>query len=196
MIINHKKRIYCLHCHYPEVTCVCDAISIIDLPIKVIVLQHKKESLHAKNTIKLACLVSPTIKVISTATPKLIDQAIVDADSDHTLVVYPSPKSKPIENIQSKQNGKNNIKTIILLDGSWKQAYSIWQSFSSLHSFEHVHFTSPPQRQYDIRKSKQIFHLSSIEALSYAVSTLCDIDTRAYSSALLKMQSFWPQNIH
>jgi DTW domain-containing protein YfiP len=186
------KRIYCLQCKYPKVTCVCDAVTTIILPIKVIVLQHKKEKLHSKNTIRLACLVSPSIQVINTTVVTETNQLLADLDINHAVVLYPSSQSKAIEGIGEK---RNQIHTIILIDGSWKQAYSIWQSFPKLRSFAQIHFEFPPQKQYEIRKSKKTYQLSSIEALSYSIATLTKIDTSAYGLVFAKMQERW-RKIH
>jgi DTW domain-containing protein YfiP len=132
--------------------------------------------------------VSPAIRVISTEFTDEISYTIANLDTKYTLILYPSPESTAIENVR---DAHSEIKTIILLDGSWKQAYSIWQSFPTLRTFTAVHFDSPPLKQYGIRKSKKTYQLSSIEALSYSVSTLTNIDTSAYAIALAKMKHHW-----
>lgn len=184
-----SKRLYCAHCDYPSSTCVCSAIGSIQLPISVIILQHKKEVFHAKNTIRLACLVSPSIRVISTALCEQVNNTLTSLDANNTAVIYPSNESKAIEN---NQHLYKNIKTLIFLDGSWKQAYSIWREFPLLQRFMQMHFKSAPPKQYSIRKSKKEHQLSSIEALSYSISIVTKIDTSEYLSALAKMQKYWP----
>ncbi|MDU0353336.1 DTW domain-containing protein [Paraglaciecola aquimarina] len=49
MPIKHvTKRKQCHNCYYPEVTCVCQWLSPIISPLRIIILQHPKEATHAK----------------------------------------------------------------------------------------------------------------------------------------------------
>lgn len=181
-------RIYCTKCQYPQVTCVCGAVTHLDLTINVVVLQHEKEAGHAKNTIKLACLVSPSIQLVSTSSRSQVNEVLEELSADCTLVLFPSSHSKSVESIAAKEN---DIKTIIIIDGTWKQAYSIWQKYPKLHNFTQGHFDSLPRKAYRIRKSKKDYQLSSIEALGYCISLISKVDTSSYDRALNQMQIYW-----
>ena len=59
-------RKVCPKCHYPEVTCLCNALENIPLyqtKVKLHVLQHPSEVTNKKNTIKLVSLLIPQIQV-------------------------------------------------------------------------------------------------------------------------------------
>ena len=190
MLVVYKSmpRLYCDQCRYPRNTCLCQFVEPIELPVRVIVIQHGKEASHAKNTIRLAKLVSPQIEVVNTDEEDVVNNLLAMLIQDNSLLVYPSESSSPIEEI----NLHNQLfDTIIILDGSWRQAYSIWQSFPKMRKLQQVHFKNPPTQKYRIRKSKKQSQLSSIEALAYSVDVLTKIDTSAYLQIFEHMQERW-----
>ncbi|NMH60649.1 DTW domain-containing protein [Alteromonas sp. MYP5] len=177
-------RTYCTHCHFPQSTCLCDDISIIDSPLSVIVLQHKKESSHAKNTVRLVKLAIPTTQVY-------VGKAAEDFVSvkDNVLagqcgVVYPSAQSTPLENFSQGGVGRP-LSQLIFIDGSWRQAYAIWQANRWLHSLPQFHLNNAPESHYIIRHVNLDHSLSTLEAVSHAVACVAGIDT----SPLLQLQS-------
>ena len=183
-----SKRPYCQTCHYPMVTCVCSAITHVQLPIEVTVIQHKQETNHPKNTIRLASLVSPSIEVFRSDLIDDITQHLDSLDKQSTLVVYPSPASEPLE---SYSDQKHTITTVVLLDGTWGQAFALWNKFELLKSFRNVHFEQAPEQQYRMRKSKKQYQLSSIEALAYTLNTIVAIDSQPYLNALQCLNKHW-----
>lgn len=186
------KRTYCNNCHYPTSTCVCDAIENIDLPIEILVIQHKNEAKHAKSTIKLAVLVTPSIEVISTSNEEHLIKRINQLDPATTVVLYPTQNSYALETINTNLN---KISTMILLDGTWKQVYGMRRKYQVLNQFNCIHFNNPPQQQYDIRSSDKSYQLSSIEALAHAVKLTCGVNPSSYYKALERLKDNWLSHI-
>jgi DTW domain-containing protein YfiP len=193
-MITHK-RCYCSACEFPLKTYVCSAVSRVDVPIDIIVIQHHKEAKHAKNTVRLAKLITPSIQVLNDVCVASIYERLNALDINTTLVLYPTLASVSLESVKTKNF---NVKTLILLDGTWKQVHAIWQKFTHLRRFQAVEFKVAHQSQYLIRKAKKINHLSSLEAPAYALSSICDTDTTPYYRGLEAVKNNWlaHSNLH
>lgn len=182
------KRNTCSQCNYPTKTCVCNHIRSIDLPIRVIVIQHAQESKHAKNTLHLAKLVAPEIEIYQSNNAMQVDA--IDLKNRKVAVIYPSPQSEALESVTPSHTNKM-LDTIILLDASWRQAYGMWQVNTWLHGFQQYHFASAPMASYNIRKAKKAFQLSSIEAIAYSLNTICNTPSEPFIEALAALKSNW-----
>ena len=192
------KRQYCQRCAYPTITCVCKAIDKVILPIRVVILQHEKESKHAKNTARLAKLASPEIEIVKLTNSIAHADLISSIDRTTAIVLYPNNSSitlesykKKIISLQLNAEHLHEKVTLILIDASWRQAYGIWQQNTWLKDLTHCHFGKVPEQRYLIRKSKKTHQLSTIEALAQSVEILCGISGQAYISLFIYMQKYW-----
>jgi DTW domain-containing protein YfiP len=195
------SRQYCKRCAYPITTCVCGAIETLALPNRVIILQHKNESKHAKNTARLAKLVSPSIEIVDvsgSASLSILSKSLLTSE---VLVLYPNNTSIAIESYiqeHAKNAEKNDLLrkpiTLILIDANWRQAYGIWQQQKWLKAFTHCHFDNLPSKQYVIRKSKKAHQLSTIEALAHSLEIISGVSGQAYLNVFSFMQRHWTRH--
>jgi len=183
------KRVLCTTCNYPLATCVCEHISQVDLPAEIIILQHPKEAVHAKNTARLLSLVSPEIKVINTGQDHLLNELNHRIDKEAALVFYPSNESKGFEG--EFVSDPIQPKHLIFIDASWRQAYGIWKSHSWLSECKNVHFTHPPASQYLIRSAKLQHQLSTLESVAYSLNCLYQTPVEPFYQALAGFQKHW-----
>ena len=113
----------CPDCNYLKINCLCHAISKVATKTDVVVLQHPKESTHAKNTVKLLGNSIDKIRIFVGKNEDDFKAAAtqLSADIKTTVVIYPNNKSTELKALT------NNIaiERIILIDGSWKQAFGI-----------------------------------------------------------------------
>jgi DTW domain-containing protein YfiP len=58
------SRQICKHCGFIISDCICDSISAVENQTQIIVLQHKSEANHSKNTIRIAELIYNNITVV------------------------------------------------------------------------------------------------------------------------------------
>lgn len=192
------SRQYCKQCAYPASTCVCEAIESIILPFRVIILQHEKESKHAKNTARLAKLVSPGIEIVRLCNQFNINELADSIDRPNAIVLYPNDTSVTLEDYkmgikESEASNPYSLQrvTLILIDASWRQAYGIWQQHTWLKDLVHCHLGEVPSKQYMIRKSKKPYQLSTIEALAHSVEILSGISGQPYLHIFTYMQRYW-----
>lgn len=182
-------RAYCKHCHYPVSTCVCSAINTVSVDLGITVIQHPKEASHAKNTVKLLQLCMPHIEVVSSTDQDGIRDLQLRCDSQSSAVIYPNQNSCALESIP--KHGKSQLQHIILLDGSWRQAFGIMQQHQWLQALPSYHFDDPHPSEYRIRHTSVTHALSTLEAAAFCISKLRGINVSTLYRAQEKLQSFW-----
>ena len=183
-------RTYCNICKYPVKTCVCSHISTVHFPITLTILQHKREVTHAKNTARLVSLCAPDkTNIIVTSDNDALAQLQTTLCVKQCAVIYPNDASRAIETLPV--NERHTINHIVVIDGSWKQAYSILEQHSWLKTCAFYHFDAAPLTRYRIRHTSMDNGVSTLEAVAYAMNTLFDVDVSALYEAQEAMQSFW-----
>lgn len=184
------SRKYCHDCQYPIVTCVCHAIESVDLKTNIYILQHPKEKNHAKSTVRLLRLLSSKIKVINTHEQNLIEKSLNKLDKSTTAVIYPNQRSIALD-ANSNQKQTKCIKNLIVIDGSWSQAYSIYHNNKYLHKFVSYHFDKPPTQKFTIRKAKRAEQLSTLEAVAYSLLHIEGQNEQPFLFLFKEMQKHW-----
>ncbi|WBA08005.1 tRNA-uridine aminocarboxypropyltransferase [Salinivibrio kushneri] len=163
---------YCSLCHKAHAICICDAITKIDNPNPVILLQHPDEVSHPKNS---ACLLSLSLQHSITLVGEDFSQhpqlnALL-ADPDITYaVLYPEEYATPLGEVVTQPAGAKQ--GIILLDGTWKKAYKMYQLSTNLQALPSISIDAKTPSQYQIRKSRKPGALSTLEAGYMALSQL------------------------
>ena len=182
-------RPYCARCAYPRNTCICDHIKEVDVSLNITVIQHDKEAQHAKNTVKLLSLCIPNTQVVFASNSHDMMALSKQCSDKHCALVYPSEASIAIENIT--ESAANEIKTLILIDGSWKQAFGIIKKNPWLENLPAFHFSDAPVSNYFIRHTSVDNALSTLEATAYAISYLEKTDMSALYNAQSALQRNW-----
>ena len=191
-------RDYCKHCHYPKTTCVCDAITRIHSPVEIVILQHNKETAHAKNTARLVKLCIPETDIVigNTAQCDAIETLSHEIASRRAALIYPTDNSIPIESTYTDDNPTSGIETLVFIDASWRQALAMFRSIPWLQCLPAFHFSDAPTSRYDIRHTKLSYSLSTLEAVQYCLTTGWGIDAKGLASAQDKLISHWQGPSH
>ncbi len=88
-----------------------------------------------------------------------LNAMLADTQYQH-VILYPSEHSVSVESV-TRPNKKLRV---ILLDGTWKKAFKMWQVSSNLHSLSTVHLPKDLKGNYRIRKAPSENSLSTVEA--------------------------------
>jgi Uncharacterized conserved protein len=158
---------------------VCDAITPITNTIPVIILQHPDEVSHPKNS---ACLLALALdncerwvgedfsehSALNERLAKSQRRYAVLYPGEHAIAL--SSLTKPLASATASD--REMPWGIILLDGTWKKAYKLYQLSKNLHDLPTVKITTMPPSQYTIRKSGKPGALSTLEAGFAALSEL------------------------
>ncbi len=189
------KSLACSNCLRRKEQCICDKIEVLKNHTKVVVLQHPQEQLKQFNSAKLL-------------TMSLAESALVVGLSwqNHRAVLGENEQpgdwgvlhlkagnegGKPLEIFRK---GKEKVdaaplKGIIILDGSWKQAKTLWWRNSWLLRLNRVSLNpAHPSLRNQVRADK----LSTLEAAALALrllgepATLADRLLEQYQSLIIK----------
>lgn len=187
-----SMRAKCHRCHYPLNTCLCEHIKPVHNQTEVVVLQHSKEAVHAKNTVKLLQLSLQNIHCYTGKVAedfKSLREALSECD-DATVVLYPSPESTELTSTYKLQNC-SKIKRLIVIDGSWKQAYGLWKRNPWLDKYPFYRLPDNIDGQYGIRKTQVSSGLSTLEAVAFTLQCIESTDTAPLYQLLDAFKQQW-----
>jgi DTW domain-containing protein YfiP len=101
-------------------------------------------------------------------------------NSDKSLLLYPSKEALPIEEIENLES----IENLILLDGTWCQAKTMYVSSPNLHRMKQAKLVSGGLSNFVIRTQPAEKCLSTLET---AIEALCILEkNEIYREVLLK----------
>ncbi len=175
------SRPTCADCSRPLKLCYCNAISPVKNPIKVIILQHPKETKHPFNTGKLAhkCLINSDYYVTADLTKAMLEKIANSASA----LVYPSlPWLPEVEQITlthkanravklpaKSQQLLKSIEQIVLIDATWRKSKKVLHDHPQLQNIPRISLKGEFCSNYRIRRSRLKYSLSSIESIYFAL---------------------------
>ncbi|MDG1731844.1 MAG: DTW domain-containing protein [Thalassotalea sp.] len=165
------SRQYCTSCDRPLVTCICKFCCSISNEVEVWFLQHPSEEKQAKGTAKLStlCLTSSKILIGENFTDNEQLNSLLTDSSKQVLLLYPE-ESAVVAKALPLEERKNTV--ILILDGTWKKAYLMYQLSTNLHSLAKITLAPGIKSEYRIRKHHKEADVSSLEACAHALVAL------------------------
>lgn len=88
---------------------------------------------------------------------------LLDDESYQHFVLYPGEEAISHLSVAARVSEGEKVR-IILLDGTWKKAYKMWQLSTNLHSLSLIRLPEDLQGNYRIRKAPSDNSLSTVEA--------------------------------
>ncbi len=201
----------CLGCQLPHPLCICKSLPALSTKTRVILILHQLEALKPSNSGRLAvrCLPNSSIVMrgrfpagqagrpdptgIGPPIPHVIASAVTESDAPdpwlaqavNPVLLYPHDDAVPIESFR----GANPPVTLIVPDGTWRQASSTRARVSGLSQIPCA--TLPPgmPSQYQLRHSDVPGRISTMEAIARSLGILEDDPAvqQALESALAMM---------
>ncbi|MGF1691905.1 tRNA-uridine aminocarboxypropyltransferase [Photobacterium kagoshimensis] len=164
---------YCEQCGKAKKACICQWIQAIDAKTQLCILQHPSEVNRAIGTARILSL-SLTNSVLLVGEDfsehEVLNTLLADPTREVWLV-YPSEESTAVTRLAQQQTGNKPL-TLILLDGTWKKAYKMWQLSTNLHALPTVNLDNVSCGNYRIRKSPKEEGVSTVEAGYLALTAL------------------------
>lgn len=170
---------YCEQCGKAKPACICGWIQVIDAKTELWILQHPSEVKRAIGTARILTLSLPNAKLWvgeDFSDHDAINQLLADPQRE-AWVIYPGEDATPISQLaqgvaasnttastETGDVGQAKIRTLILLDGTWKKAYKMWQLSENLHGLPTVALDNADNGNYRIRKSPKAQGVSTVEA--------------------------------
>ncbi|RTZ16921.1 DTW domain-containing protein [Vibrio aquaticus] len=164
---------YCSQCGKSLKACICQWIQSLTSNVELVILQHHSETLRPMGTARILnlslansyCFVGEDFSEHSD-----LNRLLNDSEYSH-FVLYPGEVAVSHLHVAEKVAAKQKVR-IILLDGTWKKAYKMWQLSSNLHGLDQVRLPSDLQGNYRIRKAPSDNSLSTVEAGYHILSLL------------------------
>ena len=169
------RRDTCITCNRPNTVCICASFptELLNINTNLIILQHPNEIKRPMATVPLLSNCVPKEKCIvlrgknfSPSKYPIIRKCL---DNRHqSAVLYPLsgailvPGSSPVPHIQY----------LIVIDGTWRQAKSIYKGNVYLNELVHLAIDIKQTSQYVIRRQPTDSCLSTIEAVAFCLEQL------------------------
>ncbi len=178
----------CAQCGKPETLCVCDAIVPVDNHVELLILQHPQEQDRELGTARLAAmnLKHATLK-IGLSWPSLGKALGRPADPRQWAVLYLGsvaqgslPRDRELIAVDAKgapladqQRVLREIEGVVLLDGSWSQAKTLWWRNPWVLKCRRLVLNPKQRSRYGaLRREPRRESLSTLEAAALALSHL------------------------
>ncbi|QOL27308.1 DTW domain-containing protein [Thalassotalea sp. LPB0316] len=168
-----KKRAYCSSCQRPEKACICQFTCDVQNSINVLVLQHPSEVKQTKGTVSLLAQSLDKIDILvgeDFSTSMELAQFI--EQNSPCYVLHPNEQATSLTEVSNGQINGQSIKGLIIIDGTWKKAYRMYQLTKPLQQLPSLALPDNIECFYHIRKTKKQQALSSFEACVHALALL------------------------
>lgn len=160
----------CVKCRLLEPLCMCSLLPTLPTRTRVLLVMHHIEKHKPTNTGRLASFCLPNSEIVIRGLPESKDVATeLHWDSaSQPLYVYPHIDATPIEEFA---NSDRPI-TLIVPDGTWKQANRIRRRMPELKDVPCVRLPVSDPSSYKLRTTARTNGLSTIEAIARAMGIL------------------------
>ncbi|MBF8999639.1 tRNA-uridine aminocarboxypropyltransferase [Vibrio nitrifigilis] len=164
---------YCSQCGKALKVCICSSIESIQTDVELIILQHPTEEHRPMGSARILSLSLPNSQCFvgeDFREHHELQQLLNEDGVDH-YVLYPSDVSVVATEIMSV-SGDTKKTRVILLDGTWKKAFKMWQINTQLHHLPCLHLPKELSGNYRIRKAPSENALSTVEAGYHVLSLI------------------------
>lgn len=156
---------YCSECGKARKACICPSIQQLNSDLELIILQHTTEQHRPMGTARILTLSLPNSYLFigeDFSQNKQLNRLLAEKDVTH-FVLYPDERSVATHVIK-KDRAPGKRYRAILLDGTWKKAFKMWQLATNLQVLPCVHLPEDLNGNYRIRKAPTKNSLSTVEA--------------------------------
>ncbi len=168
----------CQRCTMRTVLCLCPEFPDFSaVTTQLVLIIHYKELLTTTNTGRLAAAAWPHGKMIVRGLRKELNPAAdteplsdLVSPSRQPLLLFPSPESVELTPEWASQFDRPF--TLIVPDGSWRQAKRIGRREPTLAGIPHVKLTAGAPSKYHLRNEPNLESVCTIEAIARAMGVL------------------------
>ena len=183
-----EKTPACPRCTKPLAICICDRVEPVPTQLRVVMLQHPQEDDEVLGTAKLVELTLPSAQTRGGLSWGSLDHAlgIKNADKDRWAVLAAAKlqveipedaRGRPVLVIDRKGRlrdlHRHGLDGIIVLDGTWSQAKTLWWRNAWLLRLPRIVLTPREPSMYGrLRKEPRRDYVSTLEAIADVLPAL------------------------
>jgi DTW domain-containing protein YfiP len=178
----------CPRCAKPIAICICDRVEAVQTRLRVVMLQHPQEDDETLGTAKLVELTLPNSETRVGLSWASLDHALgtKNADKDRWAVLAAAKlpielpeeaKVRPVVVVDRKGRlrdlERHGLDGIIVLDGTWSQAKTLWWRNAWLLRLPRIVLTPREPSMYGkLRKEPRRDYVSTLEAIADVLPAL------------------------
>jgi len=173
-----RWRPFCYRCWRAKILCLCNHVKVVTNPVEILFLQHPNERTMPFNTARLAHLSLTKSRLVHGLRfdgTKTVQDLM--AKRERVGILFPSPVAKDLS------EAPPDLETLVVIDGTWREAKKIIYLSPTLLEFPHYAFVPEKPSNYRIRKEPKDEYISTIEATVTALRIL-DRDRSKYQELL------------
>lgn len=151
----------CPRCLILEAHCICARVPTVTTRTEVIVVRHEREGWKSTGTARIAALALPQLKVVDfgeDAQPALGALPALLEGGAHLLL--PGDDAVPLSSCASE------VKRLVVLDGTWRQARRMFAKLPALHGVPKVLLTAQSAPVLRLREAHFDEGRSTLEAIA------------------------------
>jgi DTW domain-containing protein len=167
--MQFTPRLVCDRCGRPQAVCYCAHVPTVATRSRLLFLQHPREENRAIGTARIAALglTDAQIEVgIDFSEHPGVQAALADPERP-ALLLYPGKGARDLA--QERPTGPV---TLVVLDGTWNQARSLFRKNPWLAALPRYAFEPDSPSEYRIRREPREDYVSTVEAVVQALGEL------------------------
>jgi DTW domain-containing protein len=150
------------------VACLCDLVPRVETRTRVLVVLHHAETQKPSNTGRLALRCLPNSGAVVRGAPEQPAPALNWAEHGDPVVLFPHPDARPL----AEFCGGSRPVTLIVPDGTWRQAQRVRRRVAGLGEVPCAFVTRDAPSEYRLRRTLDARRLSTMEAIAEALGLL------------------------
>jgi len=162
----------CPRCRLHTDLCACSLLTPIEVTTQILLVTHKLENLKATNTGHLAVQCLKGARLCLRGRKDLPDDPVDWAQGQTPLLLFPGRDALPLDAWRAAQAETPQAITLIVPDGTWRQANRVRRRVSGLATLQAVSLPSPQPSHYRLRRTHMGNRLATFEAIALALGIL------------------------
>jgi DTW domain-containing protein len=162
----------CVRCHLHTDLCACDLLVPFDSPTELLVVAHRYEMRKATNTGRLAILCLTRARMCVRGRKDVENDPVTWAPERTPLLLFPCPGAIPLDEWKARQPVGAPPVTLIVPDGTWRQAKRVRRRVPGLAEVTAVSLPGATLSTRRIRQPIFDHHLATLEAVALAYGIL------------------------
>jgi DTW domain-containing protein YfiP len=151
--------------------CICAEAPRLTLATRIVLVMHRREVAKptATGPLALAALTNSELRVYGHQ-HQPVDLGDLAAGGRRILALYPADDSRPLDQVLDPADVRPV--TLVVPDGSWRQASKVLRRIPGLEHAERVTLPAGPPTRYRLRREPKQDGLATFEAIARALGML------------------------
>jgi DTW domain-containing protein len=162
----------CPRCRLHTDLCACDVLGPFEVATELVVVAHRYEVRKTTSTGRLAVLCLAGARLCLRGRHGASDDPVTWAAGRTPLLLFPSPSAVPLDAWKRAQPPDAPPVTLIVPDGTWRQAKRVRHRVPGLAALTPVKLSAPAACDLRLRRPRQPEQLATLEAIAHAFGIL------------------------